>query len=365
MKILLNQKGYVAVIVVAFIVAIALAMVGVSMYFKEQVHLQAKGSQNPANINVATNTNTANQNANTNTFGDVTKNWKVFKNSTYGYSMRLPTDWNPVSEMDGSPLPLVDNRSDVSFGQDNSQAGFMISVGTADEVYKTTTIADFKKGKTVTSEQQVTFNNITFTKLQYSEQGSGKLTYLVEHNNSLIVINPETNNTTQLEAILATFAFYDPTADWKIYTNTNLGISFKYPSDSIVNTTCLDNDLIRIAYNTDVNKDKKCYTDASGPGPIGIKKYDQYKSDLKTFATQQSGTLGAEQTLFHGHDAYWVRGITDEKTNPAGKVSSWTNVESYYVNIDNSTWGFEYQDLNSNTTSYNDFFTFLTTIQFF
>jgi hypothetical protein len=163
---------------------------------------------------------------NTNNASDPTKKGKTFSNEVFGYSLQLPTDWNAVSEFDGSPLGLTDNRSATAFSQTQRKASFTLQICPGIENCSST-IAEYKRGKTIVEESKITLGSVEFTRLHYD--GSPSTRYLAENQGRLYEAIVEYTFRSAVETILATISFTDPTAGWKTYTNSIIGYSIQYP----------------------------------------------------------------------------------------------------------------------------------------
>ncbi|MFC1662836.1 hypothetical protein ACFL04_01555 [Patescibacteria group bacterium] len=152
---------------------------------------------------------------------------------------------------------------------------------------------------------------------------------------------PSSNQNTN-QSIINTNVSVREDAIWHTYTNDFLGVTFKYPPDTEVKWH--ENGglagIIRIASEANPNKDSALYTDAVGPGSIGIVSY-HFQNDLLTFAESMSGGLTPEPIKILGVDGYRIQGTHDaNQTRVLGAFESM--VDYYFFSYNAATWGIEF-----------------------
>ena len=142
----------------------------------------------------------------------------------------------------------------------------------------------------------------------------------------------------------------------QIYTNNELGITFQYPHSSVVKLypeAGFYGNALRVISSIDPQKDDPFFTDAIGPGPIGINRFP-VTSDVEQYAEEQVGNnLTAISTQVAGYDAFRVTGVLG------------TTVDYYYFNANGYTWAIKYDaaDINSQPT-HDDFAQIVSSFEF-
>lgn len=167
---------------------------------------------------------------------DPTADWNTYVNENVGVSLRYPSTSN------GSALKV--------FASEANKLSFSISIPIAPEpeqyldvaLLKDTSIEDwYKKAYGEAQQGQVTppalmigpaVGGLPSKQSTFNLEVIGKSTVIfVQNGNDILqVVMPPTNNHIQLQ-ILSTFKLItDPTANWQIHTDPNLGYSIRYPS---------------------------------------------------------------------------------------------------------------------------------------
>ncbi|MDD5342132.1 MAG: hypothetical protein PHI73_02250 [Patescibacteria group bacterium] len=154
------------------------------------------------------------------------------------------------------------------------------------------------------------------------------------------------------------------TATNNTYINADLGISFEYPNQAVVRKYT-NGTAVRIIANTDPDKNGPRYTDAVGPGPIGVVLYDTYQGDLSAFASSQAGgNLEPTTTTVAGETAYRITGMLGVGKHRVKGATSAT-IDYYYFNHNGKTWGLEYDSANVTAVpSHDDFTQLVASFQF-
>jgi len=144
------------------------------------------------------------------TIADPTAGWKTFTNEKYSYSLRLATDWKPLSEFDGSVItgPTYNGNSYL-FGKLESRGtfGFTISAFTMSSVVEgyPNSLKQWRENKNIKTEQTVSLGSTTFTKVTLQDDPT--IWYLTEHGLYFYEIRDQEANNSTLNQMLSTFQF--------------------------------------------------------------------------------------------------------------------------------------------------------------
>jgi hypothetical protein len=193
------------------------------------------------NVNVSTNTNTptnVNTSTNTNIATSPTANWKTYTNETYKYSIKYPETYAKITTPNGDVSVRFDKGKMNTVGYQFLVINVITNtsdIGSAENsVYQWA-----KNGFSFTAPITAYHQNPRREKLGQETivvtdgdlGSSGIPEYLLFKNNLLYSISSYSGNSSQAtnRELIATMTFPDPTADWKTYTDTSFGYSFKYP----------------------------------------------------------------------------------------------------------------------------------------
>jgi len=198
------------------------------------------------------------------TVADPTAGWKTYTDTVFGYSVKYPADWTKGVLAGSATFNSPENEAIKNSGTQNEAYSPNIIIQTVSSLAEFTKFN--KDDKTLDSfiRNDATNSKITVTTLdgekayKYLTGGIGDAYYQIaaEHNSKVywIHFSPGELSTTQ-EKIMSTFKFATSgvTADWKTYTNKDLGLSFKYPQvwgDPVISKT---------NYSDDPTKDKTVF----------------------------------------------------------------------------------------------------------
>lgn len=164
-------------------------------------------------------------------FTDPTAGWKTYTNTQYGFEVKYPADWKEI----------VGTASQATL----SKVSLVKPAGPSEEFPDTLDISVLSLTvERLFSEAHPSYRNIEsvqfagisaqkFNNAPLESMGRADHTLIaVPRNGSLILLDYQTD--ADVNQILSTFKFSDPTAGWKTYTNTQYGYSFKYPSDWVI-----------------------------------------------------------------------------------------------------------------------------------
>ncbi|MGD0977257.1 MAG: hypothetical protein ABR875_03120 [Minisyncoccia bacterium] len=163
---------------------------------------------------------------------DLTTNWKTYSNSTYGFELKYPSDWNDL-KIDDENLDL-----NVTPGGDDS---LTLYLKTSDKNYennwKYTDNFGYAPMFTIDINTPVSWKNNWENP---NRPATGKPTILTQNDKFIIAYTKSQNCPSDLsvacgktDQILSTFKFTSQidTSSWKTYTNSQYGFEFKYPSN--------------------------------------------------------------------------------------------------------------------------------------
>lgn len=165
---------------------------------------------------------------------DETADWKTYSNTKYLYSFKYPSTVTPYSFTgQGSNTAITNDADIVNVNKGAATERYIFEVST-EKTSSTVVLNDayikshYKDGKATSAKVDGTDG---FTLVV------GSLTvYFVEKDGVIYQIQYSKSDTTATK-IYSTFKFTTATAsststaDWKTYTNSNLKVSFKYPTD--------------------------------------------------------------------------------------------------------------------------------------
>lgn len=214
------------------------------------------------NVNVEVNTNASsntNTTSSTNAKDDATKDWKMYTNTTYNYSIKYPTGYtvtekNTVEKTTPEQVTFYKGNRSTStasigiysmtptnknlFGEENNGWYDWAIKGFPKDGSDAAGLSENKRSETYGSK--------TFTVINFdggSSWSGSPFYYYVSGTTVYIIVDFRTennvprNSVTQVHQMLATFTTTNPTTDWKTYSNSSVGYSVKYPS-TLVATEC-------------------------------------------------------------------------------------------------------------------------------
>jgi hypothetical protein len=217
-----------------------------------------------------------------------TADWKTYTNDTYKFSFKYPSDWTPniINKASGDNfafmMSIPNPSSSVQFHTIivtvwNSIKDFNESNSDPNRMINGTSLKDSlgQIGIYPDLSNVVFMNTNGFKGTNSTQAKSGSdIDYYLNFDNGKILsvkntINNDVNVSTRQEIseILNTFQFTDSsaavsTADWKNYTDTTNGFSFKYPATNYVKKVA-DNDLC-VDENPPTSETTTFCQDASG-----------------------------------------------------------------------------------------------------
>lgn len=243
-----NSKGLIPIIVIAFVAVIALAMVGVGIYFKIQNDKQTKENANTnqsvantntvtnlnnetnantnqvaINTNATSNTNATNQNANTNMATDETAwwKWKTYTNEEYNYVVMYPENWQGSGTNENFYLAPL-----------NASAQDTVGISVVSSNPKMLSFTDWAKESGLPEQDK--WQSIT---IPAGEAFQNSLTKTIKILRGVDVysidngIGFERGKTDEniFNRIIDSFQFTDETGEWKTYTSDKYKYSVQYP----------------------------------------------------------------------------------------------------------------------------------------
>lgn len=169
-----------------------------------------------------------------------TANWKTYSNSTYGFSVKYPSDFI-YEEQTSDIFLLLTSFKNPSVIQSN---GFYVEVRSLEKLdnavnYERSRVVGHSADR-IDKETKVTKEGFEAVKLAYSTLDDKNFTtFVVNDEKYTYTINAPAN---LFDQIISTFKFTDPaktdeTANWQTHTDTKLKFSIKYPSDIAISRT--------------------------------------------------------------------------------------------------------------------------------
>lgn len=251
-----NPKGFIPIVIVILISALALAAAGTALWYKSEKAQETKNVNQTVilnensnnNSNIAVNTNTVAANTNT-AATDETAGWKTYTNSTVGYSVKYPADWT-VKDINEPSFVSGQTARYISISNAKATRSLHLGVRKSSEskidIWARTGIGagDFQAGDSVA----IAGSSVQSIKLVYQRKAVEIFYSPVEHATDPVTIGSfdvsayfsnksDDNSDLSTDAdyltankMLSTLTFLDDTTGWKTYTNTRYGYSFRYPS---------------------------------------------------------------------------------------------------------------------------------------
>jgi len=145
----------------------------------------------------------------TNTSTDATAEWKTYTNNKIGYSIKLPTGWNPVSEFDGSTVPFEGTNDMVTFSKFGSagvDTSFVVQACSLVAPY-TCNYHSVQDWKTQMGFTPSTAANLSVSGFDVGRDSSGRLNYLQSNTKNFVYIYVSQAAEKKVQDILSTFTF--------------------------------------------------------------------------------------------------------------------------------------------------------------
>lgn len=204
---------------------------------------------------------------------DATADWKTYTNSTYGYSIKYPSnysakEWADTIKTGAAAEPNKDLLSVIGFGSNSKLGDYEESITvTNDTLERRRTLACYELN-TDRNEIQTTVAGIQAYKITCKDVaapndmapdaqrkgGEKNINFVFQKGDYVYVISyiqsdlaKDTSNI--FDDMVSAFQFTDVTADWKTYTNSTYGFSFKYPTDWTLETLQYADLLVYIGLN--------------------------------------------------------------------------------------------------------------------
>lgn len=172
------------------------------------------------NTNVTVNTNSG---TNTNSTTDETTDWKTYTDNVNNFSIKYPPTWSyrQSEEIANTSVTFTKPGSDII------QPAISIRPMTVEQL-KTELRQNLATigGSISTQVGGVTANGFTYTGAIGADYD---YYYVVKGENTFFFFSKK--NDIEWQRALTTFSFTDSTADWKTYTSSQFGFSFRYPSN--------------------------------------------------------------------------------------------------------------------------------------
>lgn len=257
----MNNKGFIALVIVILISVMAVGLVGAAWYYeanKNDTVIEKTNTVSPVNTNISTNTNTitntltnttTNTVVNTNTAGVDTSDWQTYENEEYGYSIQFPSDWYtstqpaPSFPTDGVTEQIYItnyNPNDEGGGSlASNQVNYIIKVFENSSNFTAVEFVESIKQKSsdyssvITSEQSAVVFGINAYQVNWSGLGSGIESYFPNQNYMFEIDG--IGEISLYEEILSTFQFLPDTADWQTYESDTFSLQF--PSNWTLGTS--------------------------------------------------------------------------------------------------------------------------------
>lgn len=144
---------------------------------------------------------------------DPTVGLKTYTNTENGFSLKFPTSWVRRSEMDGSPIPIVDDNNQFETFSEagvNPTHSINISVGdrTTGKIVHQNTIEYWRLQKNIAKKQSISINGIQFTKFLLA--GDTQEYYLLEHGSKFYELTQWGGVDATTSAIISSFTLLNP-----------------------------------------------------------------------------------------------------------------------------------------------------------
>jgi len=195
-----SQKGFAPIVILIIAVAVLVVGGGTYVVLRQQEPLQ----NNPVRQNTSA-TDNSEQN-----------NWKTYRNTTVGYEVKYPSDWQ-VETTAGGSIKIINPAKEGKDDTDQPTEAIMIQV-------KQNTLpcegSDWKVGFGLVSYKTACLNAKVFmTMTAFNEQGKNVENQILS---SFAFTNSTNSNISSNSG--------NPLNDWKTYRDENYGFEFKYPS---------------------------------------------------------------------------------------------------------------------------------------